>query len=160
MVIMQKIFRLSLFVLAGFFLLTMSNVQAQKKAKKEAIQWAAENIKWEEMKDGPPGVMTATLWGDMNKGAYGALVKFPGNVKHPLHTHGYDIKTVVISGTFTYAPEGGEEKSYGAGSYLLIPRNVKHLSGSGPDGVTFFIEQPGKFDMKMVEMKKDEMMKK
>ena len=126
--------------------------------KKEPVMWAAENMKWEEMKDAP-GVMSATLWGDMTKGAYGALIKFPAGSKHPLHTHSSDIKTVVLSGTFTYAPEGGEEKSYGAGSYLLIPSGSKHTTGAGADGCTFFMEQPGKFDMKMVEMKKDEMKK-
>ena len=156
---MKKILSFFSLVLVGLIFISSTNVYAQKKMKKEPVMWAAENIKWEEMKDGPPGVMTATLWGDITKGAYGALVKFPANTKHPLHTHSGDIKTVVLSGTFTYAPEGGEEKSYGAGSYLLLPGGSKHISGSGPDGCTFFMEQPSKFDMKMVEMKKDEMKK-
>ena len=151
---MKKFLPLLTLALIGLMFVGSTTVSAQKKAKKEATLWAAENIKWEEMKNGPPGVMTATLWGDMNKGGYGALVKFPANMKHPLHTHEHDIKTVVISGIFTYAPEGGEEKSYGAGSYLVIPANIKHLSGCGSDGVTFFMEQPGKFDMNMVEMNK------
>ncbi len=151
---MNKFISLTALVLVGLMALCASEVRAQKKMKKEPIAWAAENMKWEEVKDGPPGVMKATLWGDMTKGAYGALVKFPAGIKQPLHTHSSDIKSVVLSGTFTYAPEGGEEKSYGAGSYLLIPGGSKHISGSGADGCTFFMEQSGKFDMKPVEEKK------
>ncbi len=158
---MKRITILMLLMLVGLFVAGGSNAIAQKKKmKKEATLWTAGDIKWEQMKDGPPGTMTATLWGDGSKGAYGAFVKFPGNTKHPLHTHSSDIKTVIVSGTFTYAPEGGEEKQYGPGSYLLIPANVKHTSGSGPDGVTFFMEQPGKFDMNVVEMKTNDSMKK
>ena len=155
---MKKLLSLLTIILAGLVFMSAQDALAQKKMKKEVL-WPAENIKWEAMKDAPPGVMVATLWGDMAKGAYGALVKFPANTKHPLHTHASDIKTLILSGAFTYAPDGGEEQSYGAGSYLLIPGNVKHTSGSGPDGCTFFMEQPGKFDMTMSEMKKDEMKK-
>ena len=151
---MKRFISLLAVVLVGLIFMSAHNALAQKKMKKEPIAWAAENIKWEEMKSGPPGVMGATLWGDMTKGAYGALIKFPAGMKHPLHTHSSDIKTVVLSGTFTYAPEGGEEKNYGAGSYLLIPGGSKHISGSGADGCTFFMEQSGKFDMKPVEEKK------
>ncbi len=147
-------------VLAGIVFFSAHNAFAQKKMKKEPVMWAAENIKWEQMKDAPSGVMSATLWGDMTKGGYGAFVKFPADIKHPLHTHSSDIKTVILSGTFTYAPEGSEVKSYGTGSYILIPGGSKHITGSGADGCTFFMEQPGKFDMVPVEMKKDEMMKK
>ena len=156
---MKRFISFFMVVVVGLMLINVHDALAKGKGKKEPVMWAAENIKWEAMKDGPPGVMTATLWGDMTKGAYGALVKLPGGMKHPLHTHSGDIKTVILSGTFTYAPEGSEEKSYGAGSYLMLPGGSKHTSGSGPDGVTFFMEQTGKFDMKMVEMKKDDMKK-
>jgi uncharacterized protein DUF4437 len=139
--------------IVGLLVVSVVSASAQKKTKKAVIAWSAEDIKWEAMKEAPPGVMTADLWGNMTKGAYGSFVKFPPNTKHPLHTHEYDIKTIVITGTFTYGPEGGEEKSYGPGSYIFIPGNVKHMSGSGPDGCTIFSEQSGKFDMKMSETK-------
>ncbi len=41
----------------------------QKKMKKEAVIWPAEDIKWEQLKGGPPGVMIANLWGNYEKGA-------------------------------------------------------------------------------------------
>ena len=145
--------RFSLFlapVLIGLIFFGATQASAQKKMKKQPVMWAAADIKWEAMKDGPPGVMVATLWGDMTKGAYGTLTKFPPNHKNPLHTHSSDIRGVVISGTFVGGPEGGPEKSYGAGSYLLHPAGWKHTSGAGDTGCTLFIEQSGKFDMNMI----------
>ena len=157
---MKRFISLLALVLVGIVFFSAHNVLAQKKMKKEPVMWTAENIKWEEMKGGPPGVMVATLWGDMSKGAYGAFVKFPPNTKHPLHTHSSDIRAVVLSGTFTGGSEGGPEKTYGAGSYCMLPGGWKHTSGAGADGCTLFMEQSGKFDMTPVEIKKDEMMKK
>ncbi len=137
-------------VLIGLILLGATETFAQKKMKKQPVMWAAENIKWEQMKDAPPGAMVAKLWGDMTKGAYGALVKFPLYHKSPLHTHSSDIRSIVISGTFVGGPEGGPEKSYGSGSYLVVPGGWKHTSGAGDAGCTLFVEQTSKFDMKPV----------
>ena len=142
--------RLSLyFVLAlvGLIFIGATEASAQKKMKKEAVLWAAENVKWEQLKGAPPGVMTAKLWGDQNKGAYGALTKFPAGYMAPLHYHTNDIKLVVIQGAYTY-----NGKKYGTGSYLFIPGGDKHVSGGVDDSESiFFIEQPGKFDLKPVE---------
>lgn len=93
----------------------------------------------------------AALWGDRNKGAYGALAKFAGGAEHPLHTHSREIKGIVLAGTWWSAGENGEKKKLGAGSYMLIPGGWKHSSGcaAGADCV-IFQEQAGKFDMKPV----------
>ncbi len=149
---MNRLTRYFALVLVGLIVVGVGNISAQKKMKKEPISWAAEDIKWEEMKGGPPGIMVAKLWGDMAKGAYGALIKFLPNQKNPLHTHSSDIKAIVLSGTYVGGPEGGPEKTYGPGSYLLVPGGWKHTSGAGDAGCTLFTEQSGKFDMKSVEM--------
>lgn len=108
-----------------------------------------------EVKGASPGIMFASLWGNMDKGAYGVLVKFPAGTKHPLHTHTSDIKAVVISGTFYYAPEGGTEQRLGPGSYFFVPGGSKHMSGSTDDGpCEIFQESAGKFDMMSAEEKK------
>ena len=134
-------------VLVGFMVCLPSNGFAGKKMKKEAVLWAADDIKWEPMQGGPPGVMTVNLWGDQTKGAYGAMTKFPAGFKAPLHYHTNDIKMVVIKGGYTY-----KGKKYGPGSYLFIPGGDKHESGGVADSETiFFIEQPGAFDLKPVE---------
>jgi quercetin dioxygenase-like cupin family protein len=133
-------------VLVGLIFFGATEASAQKKMKKQPILWAAEDIKWEQLKDGPPGVMTATLWGDQTKGAYGGLTKFPAGFKAPLHTHTYDTKIVVIKGAYVY-----NGKAYGPGSYVYVPGGTKHTTDGAAESETiFFLEQPGKFDLKIV----------
>ncbi len=136
-------------VLAGLIFFGATEASAQKRMKK--VLWAAEDIKWEAMQGGPPGVMTAMLWGDQTKGAYGGLTKFPAGFKAPLHYHTNDMKVVVIKGAYTY-----NGKKYGPGSYLTIPGGDKHVSGGVDDSETIFLlEQPGKFDLKPIEPPKE-----
>ena len=136
-------------VFAGY-----NTLQAQKKAKKEAVVWPADKIQWEDMQ-GFPGIKVAKLWGDMNKGLYGCFVKFPAGSNHPLHYHTSDVKLVVLSGTWWYTSEGGTETRMGPGSYLLIPGGVRHASGTTADGeCTIFQEGSAKFDLFPVGEKK------
>jgi quercetin dioxygenase-like cupin family protein len=123
---------------------------AQNKMKKEPVLLVAEAIQWEPLQGGTPGAKNAKLWGDPTKGAYGGFTLFPAGFKAPLHYHTNDIKIVVIKGAYTY-----NDKQYGPGSYVFIPGGMKHASGGVEDAETiFFIEQPGKFDIKPVEEKK------
>jgi anti-sigma factor ChrR (cupin superfamily) len=119
-------------------------MQAQKK---NVLAWAAGDIKWIEMKGGPPGAMFANLSGDIMKGAYGTFVKLPAGMSNPLHSHSSDTKLIVISGTFWIQPEGGQRKELGPGSYLFQPGKVKHMSGTGAGSdCVVFQESTGKFD--------------
>jgi quercetin dioxygenase-like cupin family protein len=142
--------RLSLYivpVLVGLIFLGATDASAQKQMKKGAVLWAAEDLKWEQLVGGPPGVMSVMLWGDNTKGAYGGFTKFPAGFKAPLHSHTNDMKVVVIKGAYTY-----KGKKYGPGSYLSIPGGDKHVSGGVEDSETIFmIQQPGKFDLVPVE---------
>ena len=144
---MKKLSLYIVLVLVGLIFFGATEASAQKKMKKEAVLWAAEDLKWEALQGGTPGVMTTVLWGDQTKGAYGGLTKFPAGFKAPLHYHTNDIKIVVIKGAYTY-----KGKKYGPGSYLFIPGGDKHKSGGVADSETiFFMEQPGKFDLIPVE---------
>lgn len=134
-------------VLVGLIFFGATEASAQKKMKKEAVLWAAEDLKWEPLGAGVPGVMSVMLWGDNTKGAYGGLTKFPAGFKAPLHYHTNATKIVVIKGAYTY-----NGKKYGPGSYVFVPGGVKHESGGVEDSESiFFIEQSGKFDLKPVE---------
>jgi quercetin dioxygenase-like cupin family protein len=140
--------RFSLYIvllLVGLMFYGTTQASPQKKMKK--VLWAAEDVKWEPLQGAPPGVMSATLWGDQTKGAYGGLTKFPAGFKAPLHSHTSDMKIVVIKGAYTY-----NGKKYGPGSYLFIPGGDKHESGGVDDSETIFlIQQTGKFDLNPVE---------
>jgi quercetin dioxygenase-like cupin family protein len=115
----------------------------------KAVTMAPDDLKWEAM-PGVEGVQVAMLWGNMSKGGYGAFVKLPPNQVHPLHTHSAGLKVVVLSGEFKYGPAGGPEKSYGAGSYLMIPGGLRHSSASGDGELLMFQESTGAWDLKPV----------
>lgn len=126
------------------------NAEAKAGAKKAAgakeVVWPADKLQFKEA--GAPGVSRAVLWGDPDKGAYGAVTRFTKGTKNALHTHSHEIKIVVISGTFLYDSGSGENK-LGPGSYLLEPGGVKHTSGAGADAdCVFFQESSGAFDRK------------
>lgn len=137
--------------LAGLILLGATQASAQKAMQKEAVLWAAEDLKWVPLAGGPPGVMSVMLWGDNTKGAYGGITKFPAGMKAPPHFHTDATKIVVIKGAYVY-----NGKSYGPGSYVYVPGGMTHVSGGAEDSESiFFIEQAGKFDLVPVEAPKD-----
>jgi quercetin dioxygenase-like cupin family protein len=147
-------------ILAGIVALVAvyaGSASAQKKMKMRApIFWAAEDIKWEALKDGPPGVMVATLWGDFRakKGLWGALVKLPAGFDMPLHFHTNDFKAVVISGTFVHEKDG-KEQLLGAGSYMDVPGGDQHISRVTKDApCVLFQEGMGMWDVVLVGEKR------
>jgi hypothetical protein len=143
---MKKLSSIIVIVLVGLIFFGATEASAQK-VKKEAVIWAADDLKWGPLPGGPPGVMSVTLWGDDTKGAYAGFTKFPAGFMAPLHYHTYETKIVVIKGGYTY-----KGKKYGPGSYLSIPGGDRHVSGGVADSETIIlIQQPGKFDMVPVE---------
>ena len=149
--------RLSLYIIpvvVGLIFFGTIEASAQKKMKKTAVLWAAEDIKWDSLKGSPPGsgVMGAVLWGSLEKGPFGAFVKFPPGYKMPLHYHSSAFKAVVIKGAYIYTPEGGEEKRLGPGSYFSYPAKDRHMTSSAEDSESIiFVESSGKFDLMPVE---------
>jgi quercetin dioxygenase-like cupin family protein len=139
-----------LLILASLIFIIPNRSFAQEGKKKELIAWTAEDIKWEPIPNAPAGAMSAKLWGDETKGAYGGLTKFPPGFKAPLHYHTNDMKIVIIKGAYIF-----NGKEYGPGSYLFIPGKLKHESAGSADSETiFFSEQPGKFDLVPMEPSK------
>jgi quercetin dioxygenase-like cupin family protein len=116
----------------------------------KAVARAADGLKWEPLSAKGPDVKIAIVSGDHTKGAWAGFVKFPAGTKSGVHTHSSDIKIVVISGDFHYGATPETEKSYGPGSYVLIPANLPH-SNSQPQGALLYGEQPGMFDSKPVK---------
>jgi quercetin dioxygenase-like cupin family protein len=126
-----------------------------KPAAKKAVTMTPDELKWVP-NPGTPGVMTATAWGDPDKGPHGAFQKFPAGWVAPLHTHSSDLRVVVISGTMAMAGEDGKETKLPAGSYFYQPNTYKHVTKceAGSECVAF-VMAAGKFDIKMVEGKQE-----
>jgi len=103
-----------------------------------------------------PGVKVVDLWGDHQKGPFGALLKLPAGFLAPLHTHTHTMKVVFLSGTYIQAPEGKPEVRLGAGSYMMQPGgNYRHTTRCDrASECVFFVESDGPFDLKPVVVTK------
>jgi anti-sigma factor ChrR (cupin superfamily) len=123
-----------------------------KTAESRLLVMPTNDVKWTDL-PGAPGVKVADLWGNHAKGGFGALFKLPAAFAAPLHTHTYDMKVVILSGTYIQAPEGKPEFRLGPGSYLLQPGgNYRHTTSCDPSSeCVFFVESKGKFDLKPVQ---------
>jgi quercetin dioxygenase-like cupin family protein len=117
------------------------------KKPKVPVFISPSDLKWTET-PGAQGVQVAPIRGNMTKGAYRVMAKFPAGTKHPLHTHSGDLEVVVISGTFLYGADDASTKEFGPGSYAFIPGGTKHVSGckAGAECI-LFQEGAEKFDM-------------
>lgn len=103
-------------------------------------------------KEVAPGVSKVVLWGDPDKGPYGAFTRFAAGVNNGLHTHSNDIRIVVLEGAYVYEAEKGAETRVSAGQYLFVPGGDRHVSrGDSKAGALFYEESPGKFDLKPVK---------
>src|SRR5262245_48455579 len=134
------------FVVAGAAL-------AQSSGDKMAIYIQPSSLKWVQLAPPlNPGILIAGVWGDHTKAGYGAFLKLPPGFLSMLHTHTDDIKIVVLSGTYTQAPEGKSTNRMGPGSYVFQPGGTyKHISGCDKASeCLLFIESTGPFDLKPV----------
>lgn len=136
-------------------LLAAGTLLAQMAAHK-AIVMPAADMRWADMVGGPPGIKIAPLWGDYQKGAFGALIKFPAGTSAPLHTHTSDMRIVVVSGTFIHGPEGKTPIRLGPGSYLMqAGGDYRHTTECDKaSDCVMFADGKGKFDIHMVNARK------
>src|SRR5207248_10264269 len=80
----------------------------EESAKKDDLIFAsAEKATFKEVS---PGVSKAAVWGDEEKGAYGAFTKFKPGLDNGMHTHTNDIWVVGIKGAYLYRDEAGEKR--------------------------------------------------
>jgi quercetin dioxygenase-like cupin family protein len=137
----------------GVFAGTTAQEPREQEKKKEAVfATSTDDAKYKEV---VPGVSRAVIWGDPDKGGYGAFTKFAPGQNNALHTHTNDIRIVVVKGAYVYKPEVGDEKRVGAGAFLMVPGGSRHVSqGDAKDGAVFYEESTGKFDLVPVETKK------
>ncbi|HEV8177571.1 MAG TPA: DUF4437 domain-containing protein [Gemmatimonadales bacterium] len=114
------------------------------------IPMPAAALNWTDLDpSGAPGVKVADLWGNHQRGAFGAFFKLPAGFAAPLHTHSHDIKVVIVSGTYIQAPEEKPEFRLGPGSYLMQPGgNYRHTTRCDQASeCLFFVESNGAFDL-------------
>jgi quercetin dioxygenase-like cupin family protein len=140
-----------LVAIVGAVVLACSLEVAVAQSKKEPVFVESGSAEFKEI---VPGVKKRILWGDHDKGPYGAFTKFDPGLTNPLHTHSSEVRIVVLKGAYIYKPRNGKEQRVGAGSYISIPSGDVHVSGAdAKEGALFYEESPGKFDLKVVDQK-------
>jgi anti-sigma factor ChrR (cupin superfamily) len=128
-------------------------VLAQNPAASRLVVMPAGDLKWADLDPSVPGVKVVDLWGNHASGAYGSIFRLPAGFAAPLHTHSYDMKVVILSGTYIQSPEGKPEFRLGPGSYFMQPGgDYRHITRCDPAAdCVFFVESQGPFDLKVVE---------
>jgi quercetin dioxygenase-like cupin family protein len=139
---MKALTRVTPLVLIGLIAaLTLSAAGGGK-----AVVWGAGDIKW-TASPAMKGLSIATLWGDPDKGPYGALKKVSAGTDFGWHTHSSDQKVVAISGTFDFQLGGEGVKELTSGSYVYIPAGAKHHATCRAGADCVYLEQSqGKSD--------------
>jgi quercetin dioxygenase-like cupin family protein len=111
----------------------------------------AASLKWV---DNPAlkGAQIAVLAGDPQTGAYSALKKLAAGTNMGKHTHTFEQKTVMVSGTIILQTGSDPAQEMTPGSYLVMPAGVVHSASckAGADCV-YYEEQPGPADFQPVE---------
>ena len=129
---------------------------ADQTSAESPIPIPAAELVWIDLDPtGAPGVKVATLWGDHRSGAFGAFFRLPAGFSAPLHSHTYEMKLVIVSGTYIQGPEGKSEFRLGPGSYLMQPSgNYRHTTRcDAASECLFFVESGGAFDLQPANAK-------
>ncbi|RKH06591.1 DUF4437 domain-containing protein [Corallococcus sp. CA053C] len=122
---------------------------AAAKGKAEAAayqQTAYDKLTWTEMMPGGPAVHV--LWGDMKKGPYALLMKFPAGFDSGPHTHSADYHGVLVKGRMTNSSEGiAPSGPVEAGSTWDQPGKTVHANKCAPESeCVMLIAQDKAFD--------------
>ena len=143
----MKIFSL---VVAAASLSTSMLAQAETQSQKSQtpLMMSFADLKWAELPE-RRGMQFAVLSGDPKIGPYTQIRKVPAGTDNPLHSHGSEIKNVIISGVWYTGADAASAKDFGPGSVIVMPADWVHVSGcrAGSDCV-FYQEGKGKLDFK------------
>jgi quercetin dioxygenase-like cupin family protein len=127
-------------------MLAQEGTQRQKSEKPLMVSFA--DLKWVKLPE-RKGMQFAALSGDPKIGPYTQIRKVAAGTDNPLHSHGSEIKNVIISGVWYTGADAASAKDFGPGSVIIMPADWVHVSGcrAGNDCV-FYQEGKGKFDFK------------
>ncbi len=118
--------------------------QEEKQRKRKGLIFCSEDKA--DFQELLPGVSRATVWGDPDKGPYGAFTRFEPGFDAGMHRHTHDVWMIVLRGAYLYKGDTGE-KRIGPGDFLRIPGGTKHWSGGDPkEGALFYDESFESFD--------------
>lgn len=100
--------------------------------------WTSSQVKWTEVAE-PAGARQAPLWDDPATGDKATLNRWKFNTKNPPRTEAHDTHFVILAGTFTLDLDGAEQKQFGPGGFVSIPKGTRYAPGCEAAGACVFV---------------------
>jgi hypothetical protein len=121
---------------------------AAKGSASRATIVGIESAKWAPVfPEHPEGPSIAVLWGEVQHGPVGLLLRFPAGFATPTHVHSSDYEAVVISGRFSHAAGKDATSALAPGSYWAQRARLPHVNTCSADGpCVVYITAPKGFD--------------
>ena len=134
-------------MLCGVIAFTMGvGALAHGAAAAKFHYWNPAELKFTET---AKGIERTTVWGDLDKGDWGALVRFQAGTERGWHTHSHPVNLTMISGTLVFDGEGSAPMELGPGSGVSEPANAKHNTRCKEgESCLFLITGAKKYDFK------------
>ena len=115
-------------------------------AGSSAVVTKNAELQWKDMGN---GISSATVSGDMGKGASRFFLKYPAGLVTPRHHHDADHYVTVVSGALTLTVDGKDHK-LGPGDYFALTHKVAHVAKvEGKDPAVMFIQADGTWNVVM-----------
>jgi quercetin dioxygenase-like cupin family protein len=94
-----------------------------------------------------PGVASATVEGDMAKGASYFYLRYDPGLVTPLHSHTADHRGTMVTGSMVLVVDGKESRLT-PGSFFALKNKAKHVARcEGVDPCVMFIHAEGPWDV-------------
>jgi len=100
--------------------------------------WTSGQVKWTDVAE-RAGAKQALLWSDAATGDKGTLNRWKFNTKNPPRADAHDTHFVVLAGTFTLDLDGAEQKQFGPGGFVSIPKGTRYAPGCEAAGECIFV---------------------
>ena len=108
----------------------------------DPVFWTSRDVKWEDAAV-PEGARQAVLWTDPVSGDRATMIRWKFNSKNPKQTAAVDTHLVILAGTFTLDVEGQDQRQFGPGAFVSLPKGTTYESGCEAAGeCTFVLHQP------------------
>ena len=138
-------------IVVGVVALGVAAVARGAAPAKGSQSWNASELKFKEV---AKGIERAVVWGDPDKGEYGAIVWYQPGAERGWHWHSNPIHLAVIFGTLVYEEEGAPPKELGPGAGVSEAAKVKHDTRCKEGAeCLFLITSSKKYDFKAATAK-------
>jgi len=102
-------------------------------------------VKW--MAAGIPGVSTAPVDGDMDKGASHFYLRYVAGFVAPLHHHSPDHYVTTVTGTLVLIVDGAEHRLPPGSYFELLGKKPHATRCEGDEACVMFIDARGRWDV-------------